>query len=380
MSSNIATSCASCLPPELLDLIIDELQHDKSSLTSCSLVCKAWLPRSSEHLFGSSRISCLPSWSFLLDFRTLLSSSVRVSTHIRHLKVNVMPESAEAVARLAEHLPSLDSLSLTGIGLFRDTSYFPRPALRSTGRALQQLRAAWLPADLIASFLALFATVYTLDVRFGERAERDFRHQAHDVRHLVLKADSELALLDVASLVDPQTLQSMVLDLGGTYYHQVAAERVHQLLQLAGRHLKHFEYAQPIGGWAVPPDGLPALAACSLLESITITTPKVAPFSMRLWLETLVFLKSLPPQTQRVRLVTSCRGLASGETAFRDFLRDLDWQTVAQALVHCRLLNRLEIAALDCFHHSISFGDQAQAREAVLMNMPAWLRSVTSFV
>ncbi|KAK0438404.1 hypothetical protein EV421DRAFT_963127 [Armillaria borealis] len=40
------------VPPELTDLIIDHLAHDHRTLTSCTLVCKSFFPRSHTHLFS----------------------------------------------------------------------------------------------------------------------------------------------------------------------------------------------------------------------------------------------------------------------------------------------------------------------------------------
>ncbi|KAG7440223.1 uncharacterized protein BT62DRAFT_631741 [Guyanagaster necrorhizus] len=44
------------VPPELTDLIIDHLAHDPPTLASCSLVSKAFLPRSHTHLFSKVTI------------------------------------------------------------------------------------------------------------------------------------------------------------------------------------------------------------------------------------------------------------------------------------------------------------------------------------
>lgn len=38
--------------PEVVDFFIDQLL-EKSALTKCSLVCKAWLPRCRFHLFSN---------------------------------------------------------------------------------------------------------------------------------------------------------------------------------------------------------------------------------------------------------------------------------------------------------------------------------------
>lgn len=39
------------IPLELNEMIIDDLAHDLHTLTSCALVCRAWLPRSRLHIF-----------------------------------------------------------------------------------------------------------------------------------------------------------------------------------------------------------------------------------------------------------------------------------------------------------------------------------------
>lgn len=44
------------LPCELRDCVIDFLQDNRAALETCSLTCKAWLPRSRYHLFRSIRI------------------------------------------------------------------------------------------------------------------------------------------------------------------------------------------------------------------------------------------------------------------------------------------------------------------------------------
>ena len=41
------------LPPELCDSVVDHLHDDKPTLKVCTLVCKAWLPSSTIHLFSS---------------------------------------------------------------------------------------------------------------------------------------------------------------------------------------------------------------------------------------------------------------------------------------------------------------------------------------
>ncbi|EKM53884.1 uncharacterized protein PHACADRAFT_257364 [Phanerochaete carnosa HHB-10118-sp] len=180
--------CSLRLPPELIDLVIDELQHDIVSLRSCSLVCKSWLPRSSTHLFSSLYISSLPVSAILVTFRNFIPSSTRISLHVRHFEVNVVPHSSADVTALPEHMPNLEITSETGA-----------------------------------------------------------------------------ALLDVGNLANPGTLQSIKLDLSGTYFNKVSAERISKFLQTAGQHIRHFEYAQSLGGWHAPPNCKPI---CIVMEFV----------------------------------------------------------------------------------------------------------------
>lgn len=45
------------VPSELTDAVIDHVQLDKQSLANCSVVCRAWLPRSRHHLFDRIHLS-----------------------------------------------------------------------------------------------------------------------------------------------------------------------------------------------------------------------------------------------------------------------------------------------------------------------------------
>ena len=48
---------SSSLPPEILDLIIDHLHDEPTTLRACCLVCKPWVPRTRIHLFDRVRFS-----------------------------------------------------------------------------------------------------------------------------------------------------------------------------------------------------------------------------------------------------------------------------------------------------------------------------------
>ena len=47
----VETTMLSSLPPEILDLIVDHLRDNPSTLKTCCLVSKSWIPRTRRHLF-----------------------------------------------------------------------------------------------------------------------------------------------------------------------------------------------------------------------------------------------------------------------------------------------------------------------------------------
>jgi len=60
----------SCLPPEILDLIVDLLHDDPNALKGSCLVSKSWIPRTRRHLFakvGLRREKNLRSWKKLFS-------------------------------------------------------------------------------------------------------------------------------------------------------------------------------------------------------------------------------------------------------------------------------------------------------------------------
>jgi hypothetical protein len=76
------------LPSELADTIIDYLHDDNYALTTCSTVCKAWLPRSRFHLLG--HIS-LASWNSKGFFDLLDSPLSTIAPYVRYLEIEEGP-------------------------------------------------------------------------------------------------------------------------------------------------------------------------------------------------------------------------------------------------------------------------------------------------
>ncbi|KAK0211223.1 hypothetical protein DFS33DRAFT_1298255 [Desarmillaria ectypa] len=72
------------LPPELTDIIINELSRDHSALKSCSLTSKAFLPRSRVHLFRHVTLSCSSNSRRFCD---LLSAASFIAPLVKSLRI-----------------------------------------------------------------------------------------------------------------------------------------------------------------------------------------------------------------------------------------------------------------------------------------------------
>lgn len=53
----MASSTRDLIPPEVVDIIIDHLHNDPSTLLACALVARAWLPTSCYHYFSATTVA-----------------------------------------------------------------------------------------------------------------------------------------------------------------------------------------------------------------------------------------------------------------------------------------------------------------------------------
>ena len=89
---------SSSLPPEILDLIVDHLHDDPTTLRACCLVSQSWIPRIRAHLFAN------------VEFRPI-SSPIESWTR-------VFPDPSNSPAHYARNL----SIGTTSISLFSTRS------------------------------------------------------------------------------------------------------------------------------------------------------------------------------------------------------------------------------------------------------------------
>ena len=87
-------------PQELFDTIIDRHFHDRHTLATCSLVCKAWLPASRYHLFHTIKLGD-ENWNTFLD---LLQHQRSIAPNMNKFIPFASPECGRGDDESSSHL------------------------------------------------------------------------------------------------------------------------------------------------------------------------------------------------------------------------------------------------------------------------------------
>ena len=86
------TTMSRSLPPEILDLIVDQLHDEPTTLKVCCLVSKSWIPRIRRHLFAHVDFSP-PKNTFESWMRIFPDPSNSPAHHTRYLSILDLPTS-----------------------------------------------------------------------------------------------------------------------------------------------------------------------------------------------------------------------------------------------------------------------------------------------
>ncbi|GJE95360.1 hypothetical protein PsYK624_115440 [Phanerochaete sordida] len=369
------------LPAELVDLVIYELQDDRYSLRSCSLVCKSWAPRPSAHLFKSLRArfnigtAGQPDlWKTpFYEFCGLIATSPRVSTHIQNLTMSIRTSSVADVATIALQLPHLRSLSVSS-GMTSTSP--PTDALPCSGRHIEHLDVGYVRADVVPYFLGLFSSVGTLEVSTcvmnwsmpPARSQRKYLVRNFCASHI--PGDT---LRYVTALLEPSRLESADVSMSPAL-RTIEPNDLIGLLLVAGPTTRHLKITLADRLW-VPSDALSdSLQAFPRLESFTVRTNYHC-IESDWWRGLLAFLPALPQHIRVVRIVI-CDYWAF---ALRDALYGLEWSAVGGALEHCTGLECLRVA-VECYDPPpISVLEDSELQEVIVAALPSRLRSKIVF-
>lgn len=184
LTGRVATG-ASALPQELVDLIIDQVNANKDfieDVTLCTLVCRAWEPRSSRYALASVDLRQeRAGWSIfesseatlLEGFLSYAQSSSRLRRNVTTLCAGVYPPE-DLIATSFDVLPNLSRLQIGG----SVSLSWPRRDIISEGvtlplpppprRDLPRLELYKFCADDIIRYLPYFGRVETLSI--GEQS------------------------------------------------------------------------------------------------------------------------------------------------------------------------------------------------------------------
>jgi hypothetical protein len=140
IASNAATSTISsflALPPELRDLVVDRLQHDKAALVACSLTCRAWSDHAQRRLLSTLYIRVQNAQHRRL-FRKRLATLPRISRHVTAVRIHYehrkrdAEEASSDIAWVAHLLDprKIRQLTLEDMNCYESaapmfTAYFP---------------------------------------------------------------------------------------------------------------------------------------------------------------------------------------------------------------------------------------------------------------
>lgn len=142
------------LPPELWELIIDQLCDEPKALMACALVCSSWTDRSQRHIFSrlQIRIGFGAGWGSLPKTKQILGAlgnSVRLCSYVTH--IHLFPRDInysdspdfDYFGSFARHLTSVKRLSLHAGSLQRDLLWWPGrnpPVIAFSQNSIQSLQ------------------------------------------------------------------------------------------------------------------------------------------------------------------------------------------------------------------------------------------------
>ncbi len=179
MSGGLHPSHAPPLPIEIEDRIVDQLVDHPASLRNCSLTCRAWLPRSRFHLFGTIRIRTKSVLDAVLDYfqakphmRTLVRSLVMAPTATERTRLlGTYPAS------LFQMLPNLRRWEMRAPVDAKTNaprvSFHPTTLIQLRCSPITELHVSSMQFTSTAEFVRLITSIPRLrvlqcaDVRFG---------------------------------------------------------------------------------------------------------------------------------------------------------------------------------------------------------------------
>ena len=155
------------LPPEIYDLVIDNLSNDYRSLKQVALTCRSWLPRSRKYLFESVALVSMANWNHFASCVAWNSPRRPLTPCSDYVKcINLSrPMSYERYASLLPLLKNVEVLFISGDTIldFVDNQILRDCFTRSV--TTLHLKSANLPdTETLRLFLAGFSQLRSLNM------------------------------------------------------------------------------------------------------------------------------------------------------------------------------------------------------------------------
>ena len=149
------TTAQLSLPPEILDLIVDHLQYETTTLKACCLVSKSWVPRTRKHLFARVEFHALQHPVELWK-KAFPDPSSSPAHHTRTLCIRDLPTLTAADMDVGGWIRSFHSVVHLRLERIiwqgRRAPLIPFHGLAPTIRSLRLTSTSFEVFDLICSF------------------------------------------------------------------------------------------------------------------------------------------------------------------------------------------------------------------------------------
>ena len=139
------------LPPEILDLIVDHLSNDPTTLKTCCVVSKSWVPRTRKHLFAHVEFHAS---KFHMEFwkSAFPVPSNSPARHARSLSISGIPFATPAYVGVNDWIRSFRNVVHLSLERQDQASLVPFYGLSPTVRSLRLTYTTPEIFDFVCSF------------------------------------------------------------------------------------------------------------------------------------------------------------------------------------------------------------------------------------
>ena len=172
--TSVETVMLPSLPPEILDLIVDNLHDQLVTLKACCLVSKSWVPRSRSHIFAHIELSLRFIRSWMKAFPDPSNTPIHHTRnlHLRIRNLGVLPIKVCARICSFRRIQEL-SVSNFGWGELHSVSFVQLRGLSPTLKSLHLSTSAGTPISDIVYLICSFPSLKDLSLHSVRESDTD---------------------------------------------------------------------------------------------------------------------------------------------------------------------------------------------------------------